>query len=66
MLEFSRQKAIILGSFSGSTPMIMMQGYNPGVSVRVLWFPPVDSTLLLAFDFGHEQRTVTAVKHMPF
>lgn len=39
-----RQKAIILGSFSGSTPNDYDAGYNLGVSVRVFAFPPVDST----------------------
>ncbi|WXN90806.1 muramoyltetrapeptide carboxypeptidase [Escherichia coli] len=39
-----RQKAIILGSFSGSTPNDYDAGYNLESSVRVFAFPPVDST----------------------
>lgn len=38
-----RQKAIILGSFSGSTPNDYDAGYNTE-SVYAFWVPPVDST----------------------
>lgn len=38
-----RQKAIILGSFSGSTPNDYDAGYNTGRCTRFA-FPPVDST----------------------
>lgn len=38
-----RQKAIILGSFSGSTPNDYDAGYNPSQCTRFA-FPPVDST----------------------
>lgn len=38
-----RQKAIILGSFSGSTPNDYDAGYNTGQCTRFA-FPPVDST----------------------
>ncbi len=38
--------------------LMIMTRLQPGVSVRVSAFPPVDSTLT-GLDFGHEQRTVT-------
>ncbi len=53
-----RQKAIILGSFSGSTPNDYDAGYNLEVSVRVLR-SRLSIPLITGLDFGHEQRTVT-------
>ncbi len=54
-----RQKAIILGSFSGSTPNDYDAGYNTGVSVRVFLRSRLSIPLITGLDFGHEQRTVT-------
>ncbi len=59
MLEFlPRQKAIILGSFSGSTPTIMTQVTTWSQCTRFC-VPACRSPLITGLDFGHEPRTVT-------
>ncbi len=53
-----RQKAIILGSFSGSTPNDYDAGYNLE-SVYAFLRSRLSIPLITGLDFGHEQRTVT-------
>lgn len=53
-----RQKAIILGSFSGSTPNDYDAGYNTE-SVYAFLRSRLSIPLITGLDFGHEQRTVT-------
>ncbi|HFF5780548.1 TPA: muramoyltetrapeptide carboxypeptidase [Shigella flexneri] len=53
-----RQKAIILGSFSGSTPNDYDAGYNLE-SVYTFLRSRLSIPLITGLDFGHEQRTVT-------
>ncbi|HAM4836676.1 TPA: muramoyltetrapeptide carboxypeptidase [Escherichia coli] len=53
-----RQKAIILGSFSGSTPNDYDAGYNLA-SVYAFLRSRLSIPLITGLDFGHEQRTVT-------
>ncbi len=53
-----RQKAIILGSFSGSTPNDYDAGYNLE-SVYAFLRSRLSIHLITGLDFGHEQRTVT-------
>ncbi len=61
-----RQKAIILGSFSGSTPNDYDAGYNLE-SVYAFLRSRLSIPLITGLDFGHEQRTVTLpLAHMPF
>ncbi|HCS4717611.1 TPA: muramoyltetrapeptide carboxypeptidase [Escherichia coli] len=52
-----RQKAIILGSFSGSTPNDYDAGYNLE-SVYAFLRSRLSIPLITGLDFGHEQRTV--------
>ncbi|EPP4909820.1 muramoyltetrapeptide carboxypeptidase [Escherichia albertii] len=53
-----RQNAIILGSFSGSTPNDYDAGYNLE-SVYAFLRSRLSIPLITGLDFGHEQRTVT-------
>ncbi|HAW5749482.1 TPA: muramoyltetrapeptide carboxypeptidase [Escherichia coli] len=53
-----RQKAIILGNFSGSTPNDYDAGYNLE-SVYAFLRSRLSIPLITGLDFGHEQRTVT-------
>ncbi|ENN7402303.1 muramoyltetrapeptide carboxypeptidase [Escherichia coli] len=53
-----RQKAIILGSFSGSTPNNYDAGYNLE-SVYAFLRSHLSIPIITGLDFGHEQRTVT-------
>ncbi len=53
-----RQKAIILGSFSGSTPNDYDAGYNLE-SVYAFLRSRLSIPLITGLDFGHEPRTVT-------
>ena len=55
-----RQKAIILGSFSGSTPNDYDAGYNLE-SVYAFLRSRLSIPLITGLDFGHEQRTYASI-----